>query len=650
MSKNASEHLDPLAQRVDDSSSFVIQRTDGSIAFQGKAKSKEKLLARCIRKYRGKQVANAPNKNPFGNLMLDDFNFHFLDLSGIDLTGSTFRGSKILAGEVNGCNFTDCDFTDARISLFGVNTVFKRAKLENSDISNSVLRSPDFTDAIISSTKAQNMELTRPKFDYALVRSSDMSSAKIVDPSLFDSKFTQVNFSNASFLSTELSGVHGPQRLMVPELSPLTKGSIFLCCTYAGSKIDKRFSAIRRDRISGYVADIAMTFASAVFTGLAIEHTMEYLKPWLDNEHSKTIFGGVALIAGTTFLREIATDKLKENVRSVMTKVWRAGRDMTMRCVQTGMDIWDVVSVVGSKKGMGPLKMAIQAEISKNGSKSKMALLTDIVKSGVKGESIQIITCESKYVARALEALTRFYHKKNNRHDDINIVLCNSQNTHNHSNVPCSLTLGRDGDMTAVWFKQDDISNKLVREAVVKYNSDGLVIEAAGEKDAMLSPKEVEALGASDGKALLKSFIKEVIQEPSLKERGVVFDLETNYVDVANNGDFSIRKVSKNIIDNKYGPAIYSGSQPASRIFFREGKMMTYSEGWNMLQNRQRSDGLVAADDSLLPQIPGPATAAPDQGDDKEVDDVAPTLTLDDDDGPDEDAPAPAPSPKSPEM
>lgn len=591
-------------------SNYALTRCDGTIAYQGMAESKEDLIKNFFNIQRRKAITNGSSAHDTRDLDLSGLSTTVLNCSGFDLTGSSFDNSRIKVLEADDAILDKCSFANASIRLSGSNTKLRGIKkFHRSDISASELTRPDFSDTHIDLTNMENIKLYRPIMRNMTIEDSDISRSYIEDVDFFGATVEGCDLKGTEIVHKELSSLtQGIYDNVVNELPCMGKNMSVNGCRYdSDSYFSELYKPFKTDRFCKKIANISLTCLAAVAVGTLVEKGFGHAEPLI--EHTKdsiaeffsahnavsdiashikgdgcdvvpnaikshvSIYGCAALaITGgsVTLGRELLTDKLKENVKDALGSLFKKAGTLVRRAVRAGSDIKDLMCLFGPKDSMKHLKMALA---SCDGKKSKTQVFTDIISGVAHGNSIQIITCDKKHAALALEMLTRYYHRIQDRKEDISIVLGVDQN--GEPECPSVVTLKRDGDMIASWFRLNERGD-LVRDASIQYSKDNTIIGTVGRDGHSMDSHDVTDFKAADSNVVLKRFIRNVMGSPDMNH-DIAFDLDKSYLDSKPGGGFVIRSIETNLLDNDYGPAVVSSSDHG--YFFKDGNIQTFKNG-----------------------------------------------------------------------
>lgn len=583
---------------------YALTKMDGTIVYQGMAESKEDMIRNFFNMQRRKHVIAGSKAHDMRDLDLSNISMTTLDCSDLDLTGSSFEGAKIKVMSVTNAVLDSCNFDNASINLCGDDTSLRGIQhCRRADLSGTELLRPDMSGSHIELSNLENTKFFEPKMRDMVIDMSDLSRSTIEDADFFGSQVLTCDLRGTKIKHKELSTLSsGIYSSVIEELPSMAKNAVVDGCIYdADSEFSSVYGPFNNDRLVKKIANIGLTCMAAITVGTMVEHGFSHLEPALHHvheliadtfpshsaeaatlvekaagaagEHSVSILGigATAVVAASVTLgRELLTDTLKERVKSSMGGIIKKSVALVRRAVRAGSDIKDLMCMVGPKDSMKHLKMALA---SCDGKKSRFKVFTDIVSGIAHGNSLQIITCDKKHVAMALEMLTRYYHGIHNKKDDISIVLGLDQN--NDPRCPSVVTLKKDGGMIASWFKLDDSGN-LKKSASIQYSADNEIVASMSEDGHNMEAHEVSELLAADSNVVLKRFTRAIMGTPDMNH-DLTFDMDTNYIDANGKMGFVVRNAKTNNLDNEYGPAVVSGSDHS--FFFRDGDIQTFRNG-----------------------------------------------------------------------
>lgn len=588
----------------------VILRRDHTIAFQGQASSRESLLEMAIRRYR------ADARKLFLNLVLDGFDFHSLDIRSVDLTGSSMRGLKAieLRGNVH-TNLSDCDMSGAQVRMYGKNISMRNINLEDAMIDGSHLDRPDMRDARMVNISACEVKLTDPIMSRVVCSMGKFCRSTISGPDFTGAVFIGSDFAGMKLTSNELKApVGGALEYLNDSASSQHSGCTVMSCNYSkNTVIEGGFNPFRSDRrvMRGVRASVA--FAAAVATSVVVETSVKKLGlpelPEMLKGHYMPM--ALSLIAGMSFLRETASDEMKGAFKSNLDRVWSFMRKQARSAIHSGVDIYKTMVAMGSAREMRAFNIALMADGKKHG---KMQILKSVLPGK---KPLHVTICDRESAARAVEMLTRQYHRIGDG-KKMTIVMPEGSG---EPNVPTSMTLLPDGGYTATWF--DETSGQPKREISVFFDRFGTPLEAYDKNGLALTPDDVAKVGKENGRTIIRNMVNKIIKSPDFSDK-MAFDIAGSYLDKTSDGAISIRSVRTGKISNGFGPALYNANNVGNALYYKGGHLVTSMEGMDTVEknysSRQSLDDIVGERLTQAPatfptfshggQMPDPAFAS----------------------------------------
>lgn len=433
--------------------------------------------------YRRKKVHTHSGEQALSMLRAHDLKKNMDSIRYRFLYGNDIPKEKL---EELATNSVEDDLEISPVLMMGAN--FERANLNGAVLKSVNASGAGFISSFLNGAKVIDSNFShisghRSSWMYADVNNSNFSSSNMMNADFYGGRLVNNDFLGTNFDHAVLQSSHGSsvRPIIESHLHDRTENAIFV-----GSKTDSdtvipdSMMALKRDnnfnKLFGRIRWVGSTFVGAFLADKGLEFVHENCSEFMHraNAHptiSMTImigaFSGVALL-----IKEMASDFTKDHMRELANCVAYKGRELMMSAKKTIRNKLDIVALMGNKKAMEPLRLALDgvSELSKK--KGFFSTIKDFMLRDVG----RVILCDRQHLALTMRYLSMRRRDDYPINNDITLVRCNAKNTDEHdASAPCLLRFSKDGKMTAVW-PHDEYHHILVR-----YDKRGHITECVNE-------------------------------------------------------------------------------------------------------------------------------------------------------------------------